>query len=479
MPEEQSQTLEAILDEIKIITVELQLLRRELRREPLPYEIDEIDGAELSAESVELTDETPADPVEEGALAVDVWLAARGIMIKNAREQSAADMVFDQLADFLGSRFDNLTRVHSDIRRTLPSGRSFTLNLSSSRQEEIADVTQFCSVLSTYAFLTSYNYNKSTKTIFAIPQRDGKVINFFNGGWFERYVYQRTVALLVQNMTDFTCLMNPQITFPNGDDFELDLIFLIDGQPLWVECKTGEYAAYVAKYAEMRKLLSVSKSRSILVILGVPDDVTANLSHIYDITVANENNFLQKIDIAIGLPEQSSTQNANGALTPVGLPMPIGVPSSLSTLLNKADLRPLPEIRRLAIDALIPLISALDQPRPIMEFKPILADALQTSKSKSQNILNAIARGGCLLDDDGQTVWSLTVPFFRLISEDPAVIDSKCIESYAHIVLAMDPDYFDGVQARSKFEVVVGGKAPDMATLNGLSTRIVDDSNNI
>lgn len=101
----------------------------------------------------------------------------------------------------------------------------------------------------------------------------------------------------------FTCLLNPQIAFPNGDDFELDLLFLIDGQSLWVECKTGDYQAYIAKYAETRKLLAVPKSRAVLVILGIPDDLTVNLTHLYDITVANENNFLERVAAAVGLSE--------------------------------------------------------------------------------------------------------------------------------------------------------------------------------
>ena len=43
-------------------------------------------------------------------------------------------------------------------------------------------------MLKTYALLSFYKYNKDTKTIYAVPQRIGKIINFFTGGWFERYI---------------------------------------------------------------------------------------------------------------------------------------------------------------------------------------------------------------------------------------------------------------------------------------------------
>jgi len=214
MSSDQNQILEAILQELKNITAELQLLRRELKVQ-LSVKPDEAVLATSSGQVAESPDETE----EESALAVYDWLIAKGITVKNYREQSTVDMVFDQLATFLGERFKNLSRVHECIRRSLSTGSSFKLNLSSASQAEIADSTQFCTMLHSYAFLSSYKYNKYTKTIYAIPQRVGKVINFFNGGWFERYIYLRILSLLSQNRLEFTCLLNPQITFSNGDDF--------------------------------------------------------------------------------------------------------------------------------------------------------------------------------------------------------------------------------------------------------------------
>lgn len=460
MSNEQNQILEAILQELKTITAELQLLRSELKVQSSP-KLDET----VSATSLEQVVESPDETEEESALAVYDWLIAKGITVKNYREQSAADTVFDQLAVFLGERFRNLSRVHELIRRNLSTGSSFTLNLSSSLQEEIADSTQFCTMLSSYAFLSSYKYNKYTKTIYAAPQRVGKVINFFTGGWFERYIYLRILSLLSQNRLEFTCLLNPQITFPNGDDFELDLLFLIDGQPLWMECKTGDYQAYIAKYSDARKLLFVPKSRAILVILGIPNDLTANLTNLYDVTVANENNFLERVCDAVGLSGYVQERESS-----IELPTPTGtvVPNSLSTLLNKAGLRPVPEYRQQVIAELIAVVRSLDQPTTMAEVKSVLANKVQASKSQLQDILNAIVRSGCLLDDDGLTVLSFTSPFSKLVSDNPSVIESKCIESYVRAVLLVDPTYFGNPHNVGEFERIVGGKAPDIATIRRL-----------
>lgn len=459
MSNEQNQILEAILQELKTITAELQLLRSELKVQSFPR-LDET----ASATPLEQVVESPDETEEESALAVYDWLIAKGITVKNYREQSAADTVFDQLAVFLGERFENLSRIHESIRRSLSTGSSFTLNLSSSRQEEIADSTQFCTMLSSYAFLSSYKYNKYTKTIYAAPQRVGKVINFFTGGWFERYIYLRILSLLSQNRLEFTCLLNPQITFSNGDDFELDLLFLIDNQPLWVECKTGDYQAYIAKYSDARKLLSVPKSRAILVILDIPNNLTANLTNLYDITVANENNFLERVCAAVGLSGYVQEQESIGLPTPTGT----GIPSSLPTLLNKAGLRPVPDYRQQVIDELITLVKSLGQPTTMAEVKSVLAKKVQASKSQLQDLLNAIVRSGCLLDNDGLTVLSFTSPFSKLVSDDPSVIESKCIESYVRAVLLVDPTYFENPRNIGEFERLIGGKAPDIATIRKL-----------
>jgi len=456
MSNEQSQILEAIFQELKTIKTELQLLRSELKVQS-SCKVDQAISATSTDEVFESSNEN-----EEGKLPVYDWLTDRGITVKNYRKQSGADAVFDQLAVFLGERFENLKRIHEAIRRSLSTERPFTLNLSSRCQEEIADSTQFCQMLNSYAFLSSYRYNRFTKIIDATPQRDGKVINFFTGGWFERYVYLRILSLLSQNGLEFTCLLNPQIAFSNGDDFELDLLFLINSQPLWVECKTGDYQAYIVKYSNARKSLDIPKLRAILVILDVADDITAKLTELYDITVANQNNFLERVCTAIALSGQEQEI--------IGLPTPTAgsISTSLSTLLNKAGLRPVPRHRPQVISELIKLVESLDGPTTMAEVKSTLAEKVRASKSQLQDLLNAIVRSGCLLDDDGITVLSFTSPFSKLVSDDPSVIESKCIESYVRAVLLVDPDYFNNPRNVSEFERAVGGKVPDTATVEKL-----------
>ena len=401
------------------------------------------------------------EETEEAFLSIFDWLSSRNITVKKYKQQESADVVFDQLATFLGERFDSLRHVHDRIRRNLSTGSNFTLNLSSRSQEEIADSTQFCTLLHKYAFLSSYRYNKNSKVIYATPQKDSKAINFFTGGWFERFVFLKVTSLLSQNKLKYVYLMNPQISLPNGDDFELDLLFLVENDPLWLECKTGNYQSYIAKYSKVRSTLTIPKESSILIILGISDKLTSELTDLYDITVANQNNFLDKIAAALDLLELPRDTTPS---------IPIQ-PGKLSILLNKASLRPLPEIRPEVIDQLIRIVNSMDEPKTLVEIKSILADRVQISKRKLQDILNAVVRSGCLLDEQGEPVFSFSTPFSTLISQDTDVLERKCIESYAYEVLRADPTYFDDKSKVAEFERVTGGKAPDIEVIEQLKKK--------
>ena len=449
--------LEAILQELKCITEEIRSLRNDLKQVRSDIYPAEPDIAKTI--SIEEPPSVSVEAAEDAFLSVFDWLASRNITVKNYKQQEAADAVFDQLATFLGERFDSLRRLHDQIRRHLATGSNFALNLAT--QEEIANSTQFCTWLHQYAFLSSYRYNKYSKTIYAAPQRVGKVINFFTGGWFERFVFLKVSSLLSQNGLEYVWVINPQISLPNGDDFELDLLFLVENDPLWLECKTGDYSSYIAKYADVRPTLAVPKERAILVILGISDDLTSQLTDLYDLTVANENNFLAQVAAAFDLIEIPRDA------TP---PAPVQ-PGKLSTLLNKAGLRPLPEIRSEVIAQLIEVVESMDEPGTLVEVKSILAERIQTSKSKLQDILNAVVRGGCLLDEQGETVLSFTSPFSSLFSLNSDEIERKCIESYAQAVLIVDPTYFDDEKNVVEFEQVIVGKVPDAEVIEELKRK--------
>ncbi len=213
--------------------------------------------------------------------------------------------------------------------------------------------------------------------------------------------------------------------------------------------------------------MNIPQRRAILVILGISNDLATHLTHLYNITVANEETFSEAVTIAIRSDEsQKQTDNISTGSSS------LTTSNDLLKLLNKRGLRPLPEYRHQVISELIAMVESFDKPRTMAEVKAILAEKVPVSKSQLQHLLNAVVRSHCALDDNGFPVLSFTSPFSKLVSNDPAVIESKCIEIYVHTVLLIDPDYFNNPDHIVEFQRVVGSDAPDTELIRKIKERL-------
>ena len=240
---------------------------------------------------------------QRAAASAAEWLSQSGITIKSSRQKLESDDVYDNLARFLGQNFDALQGFYKQIKWSLRNGRSINLSLASNTPAEISQNTQFLYMLRDYAFvLQKSRYYKDTKKIFAVPHNEGKVIDFFTGTWFERFVYLEVSALLAQANVEYDALVNCQLSLPGGHDAELDLFFLINQSlPLWIECKTGGYQNHLFRYSKMRSQLGILKKRAFLMILDLDETLADQLTSLHEITVVNQNNFRDKIEATLDL----------------------------------------------------------------------------------------------------------------------------------------------------------------------------------
>ncbi|NJL01430.1 MAG: hypothetical protein HC910_13050 [Spirulinaceae cyanobacterium SM2_1_0] len=400
------------------------------------------------------------------------WLVQRGIRVKSYYQTEPGDRVFAELALLLGEKYDNAVPFYEQIKRHLSSGHSFQVNLAQKSQQEIADTTQLGHRLSAYALLASYRYDRRTKTIYAAPPSSGQAINFFSGGWFERFTLLKVATLLTANQLDFQCLLNPKVTLPNQDPFELDLLFLLpDDQPLWIECKTGDYQAYITKYAEIRQVLGLESQQAFLLILDLPDVLTRDLSQLYGLTVTNQGTFLSQIARQLALTAAPAQPlRATPPLTEAQ--------AQLRTLLNRLEMRPLPEYRQAVLEQLIEIFCQLDAPKNLIELKLLLAGRTQNwlSKTKLQDILNVLMRRGCFLNAAGEVVNARKEPIVRLSAPTVAALEQCCIEGYAYAAIAQDRHYFDDAANVATFAAVVGSPAPKPAAIATLQACLDQDT---
>lgn len=413
------------------------------------------------------------------------WLSYRHVQVTTHRQPAEVDVVFDRLALFLGERYGSLAPLLKKIKVAIQTGSRFRLSLVDRTQTDIANCTQFCRMLKDDSFLSYYYYSPLDKVIQAAPQRT--FTNFFNGDWFERFVYRKVCDLLDANDWQYQCLINPDVILANTNKFGLDLLFLAEQEPLWIECKTGQdYTAFLERYSNHRKALGIAKERSFLVILDISESQTIDLTNLWDITVVNRDNFLNQISTNLNLTlplelEIKSTNSAdhhkfflgvaNGVTSKDSSSIDIP-PGKLATFLRRQNLRPLPEERPQIIEELIKLMPSLTTPLTLTEIKALLADRLQynpeISNVKLHQVLKAIAQSGSLQNQEGETINSFNLPLSQLVALDVGLIEEKCILSYANTILAFEPNYFQDPEQVKEFEIVVGGKVPqELLTYKG------------
>ncbi|GGM94473.1 hypothetical protein GCM10007092_04710 [Thermus composti] len=235
----------------------------------------------------------PAKP--KRAFTLEEWLKERGIQLlrKPEPEEEEKERVLTRLALYLGDRYPSLERLYERLKQSLSTKRQFELSLSEAPPEEIANTTQFCTLLKQYALLTSYRYKSEDRLLRAKASTEGWVQNFLTGGWLERYVAEKLRKLLRSRNLPHEVAQGYQVTLPNGEAMELDVLVRVGERVYWFEAKTGDFQAHIAKYAGLKKVLGLSARESFLVLLGMDKARAKELSALHGLTVVNQANFVE------------------------------------------------------------------------------------------------------------------------------------------------------------------------------------------
>ncbi len=261
----------------------------------------------LAAEMWRLLAEPPLEPAKEPKEPrppepprpkrpqnLEAWLQGLGIqVVKKREEDEEKEKVLTRLALFLGDRYPSLEKLYERLKQSLSTKRQFELSLAEASQEEIANATQFCTLLKQYALLTSYHYKSEERRIRAKASTEGWVQNFFTGEWLERYVAERLRKYLRSKNLPHELALGYQVTLPNGEAMELDILVRVGERVFWFEAKTGEFQAHIGKYAGLKKVLGLSQKESFLVLLGMDKARAKELSALHGLTVVNQANFLE------------------------------------------------------------------------------------------------------------------------------------------------------------------------------------------
>jgi stress response protein SCP2 len=197
---------------------------------------------------------------------------------------------FDEVAVILGDNYELLKIVSDTIkRRQFKSYDRAYIDLSNYNDQDAETIKKFCKQLYNYTFVARYFYDNKTKKIILTLQSANKILNFFNGEWLEWYAMMKIATLCHEKSINFSCIRN-MLIYPDFEQaqYEIDLFFLINDTPLFIECKSGEYRGFIDKYSKLRKKLFMRKEHFIMLISGIQEDHINGLNAMFDISFMNE-----------------------------------------------------------------------------------------------------------------------------------------------------------------------------------------------
>ncbi len=396
---------------------------------------------------VPTAEEIPPSPtvVEEPVVRTPTqWLAQRGVTVKSDNPGLTMN-AFGSVAEYLGKNFKILEPLYEKMKRSRSLRYPLQHHLQGQTQETIQVCTQFCNILYELAILSNYWYDRNNRVIHANLTQSGEITNFINGGWLEIYIARLVENTLNQQAIPFTKLYNPIIDLGNGDTFELDLLYLVRGKALWLECKTGDYQNYVQRYSDMRSRLGLNPAQSILVVTRLERTLANSLSRMHPLTFTN----------LYDLPEHlAKVLDVQVGETPALAAIPVmmdEVEKKVVALLKRQNLRPQPEVRIVFLQQLVNLFQGEFEPARITEHKDHLANALGLSKSQVQELLNAAKLAGIFLGETGEPMDSFLSPTFTLVSYDVEDLNKRMLQAYAKALEQAgfpihDPDLQESIQ---------------------------------
>ena len=204
--------------------------------------------------------------------------------------------VWNQMARIIGSDYHAVLPIINALKISQSRGNRMVINLSRYDIRTRNACTNLASVLYRNALLVEYRYTSGVvPTLTMRVQKDGAIINFITGHWMEIYVYG-IVREILSNYArlysiEVETYSNIQFLMTQKETFELDVLSFVNGTPVWVECKTGEFQQSIVKYKKFGKRTSIAPEHSFLVLAGVSAEQARNITDIHRYNVINLDNF--------------------------------------------------------------------------------------------------------------------------------------------------------------------------------------------
>lgn len=415
------------------------------------------------AEQEALTDDNGVEEYQPGHYARK-YLAGLGLEVqKDVTSLSGPDQALLPLATELGNKFHELEKLHDAIRRSLSGQTRFSVRLDGATPQVVGSCVGFARRLGGLAMLHDVHYDRDTRVLSGRAASHGQIVNFFTGHWFELWVIDCLLTASARLNMPMDWLMNGVVKLPNEQIREIDVFALVEGRPLWVECKTGEYLEAIQRFKALQQCLRISPAQSVLVVLEAPANTTAQLRQLWGLQILGLTDFAEAVTHLM-------TGDALNLETPLITRTAYSITDGgLSIFLKKQKLRPLPEVRELILSQLLSLPPEVIQDKFITDVADAICETGSgISKNKCSDILRAVVLGGGL-EGEGKPLGVFQVKALR--STEIGDLQEACRMAYALVILQADEQWFITPQHCRIFRTETGFEPPDQTTLEQLLER--------
>lgn len=415
---------------------------------------------------------------------INSWLDARNIQIQDKNynnEPGIDDAQLDELSTYLGENYAVLSTYFNKLRKNIGYKPIHTLDRN--KTEEVSIHENFLKQLDNKRFLSFGRVLNKFKPHEDLMIKSGvydreDVKSFFNGQWFERFIYCYVIDFLDSENLHYQCYRNLKVVYSDGEKSEIDLFLLIEDKPFIIECKSGEnYKEGFDKFSNQRRKVSIPIKNSIYVVLGISEKdaqdwcrdwkkhfVVSNVSTLSDCIKSG-------LDINNLVPPAERKFNDKQVSTSKLVTPSISSKEKLTIFFKKKGLNLAPEKRRIVIDELIELFSSIQEPLTFNEIAKSIRQSLSTtsspvSRNQIEEILKPLKQRKYLLNENGKPEGKMSALIASIVSDNPNVLERICMESYVHrIRTSMDENFFDNDENIKAFEEVTLGKMPDISKM--------------
>ncbi len=225
------------------------------------------------------------------------WFRKKQIKVEANLRGVDTSGFFDEVAEAIGANLPVLKEVLERIRWSQQKEHaSATINLEKKSAEDAKAISAFCQQLYDFSFVAKCFHNKPENNVRLILQTAPAIRHFFNGEWLEWHALMSSLRYAKERKRRFSCARGLKLTLGNGEQHELDVFMLIDGNtPVCIECKSGEFRQDLDHYLALKKRLGLDRKQFLMCIAGLEDEKAKAFSAMYDLSFTNERGLAEQL----------------------------------------------------------------------------------------------------------------------------------------------------------------------------------------